>query len=448
MLFALQKIVKLENILPLTSRCNLRCIFCSNTQNPRGVKVFSLPPLPLPLARRLLPFLNPRRKIVIGEAASRITEGEPLTHPDFWKVLEMIRNLYPETPLQITTNGTLLDREAVQRLKNFLPLEVNLSLNSAAPAGRWLLMGDRGERALLAAELLGRAGVTYHGSIVALPHLVGWEDLRSSCRFLEASGAATIRLFLPGFTKLAPPPLRFPPEAMYRELEIFWREERASLGVPLLLEPSFVSGAEANFLAELAGVIPGSPAARAGLRKGDIVKTVHGRGVRSRVDAFQLIQATRRPVLEIERGGLLAALSFRKRKDTGGGVVMAWDLDWRVVEKVRRVIRSCRGRRVLVLTSEWGYPWLKKVLPEWEKTGAEVHLVAVPNRFFGGSIACAGLLTTVDFRRALRTAICVAGRDFDLVLLPAAAFDFRGRDLLGKHYSLLRYQTGAAVELV
>jgi len=127
---------------------------------------------------------------------------------------------------------------------------------------------------------------------------------------------------------------------------------------------------------------------------------------------------------------------------------MAWDLDWEVVKQVARVIQFHRARWVLVLTSVWGFPWLEKVLPEWKKTGAEVHLSAVPNRFYGGSIASAGLLTTFDFQRGLKAAIFVAGHDFDLVLLPARAFDFRGRDLLGRHYSCLKYYTKGIVKLV
>jgi len=56
--------------------------------------------------------------------------------------------------------------------------------------------------------------------------------------------------------------------------------------------------------AEVSGVIPGSPAARAGLTRGDVIKTVRGRPVHARVEAFRLLQAARCPALEIERRGL------------------------------------------------------------------------------------------------------------------------------------------------
>ena len=38
--------VSRDNILPLTSSCNLHCLFCSNRQNPPGVQTFSFAPLP------------------------------------------------------------------------------------------------------------------------------------------------------------------------------------------------------------------------------------------------------------------------------------------------------------------------------------------------------------------------------------------------------------------
>lgn len=442
----LRQSVHYENILPLTSTCNLRCLFCSNAQNPRGVEVFSLPPVPLSLVRRLIPLLNPHRKIIIGEAASRIIEGEPLTHPDFWKILDMVRKCYPSTPLQITTNGKLLSRERIRRLAELQPLEVNLSLNSATPSGRRILMGDdRIENVLDASSCMAELEVPYHGSIVACPHLVGWEDLRRSCRFLRDHGAGTVRLFLPGFTKYAPGFLRFPPEEMYRRLQEFVQEEAALSGTPLILEPAPAGMGTELFRAEVEGVIPGSPAAGAGVKKGDVIKRVHGKSVRSRVEAFRLLQRSRCPVLDIEGRG---TISFRKGKGTPPGIVMNYDIDSDLVKRSAEVIRSHRAGNVLVLTSVWGRPRLEGVLPEWCRSGARVQICAVSSLLFGGSIASAGLLTLSDFRRTLRRVIEAEGDVFDLVLLPGVAFDRRGRDLVGRPWWELRHFTKGKVEII
>ena len=81
-----------------------------------------------------------------------------------------------------------------------------------------------------------------------------------------------------------------------------------------------------------------------------------------------------------------------------------------------------------------------------------MRLEAVPNRFFGGSIAAAGLLTTLDFAAAIKNIRSRApfgrGQDYDLLLLPGIAFDSRGRDLLGRRYSHLRALTKAAIRIV
>jgi hypothetical protein len=127
---------------------------------------------------------------------------------------------------------------------------------------------------------------------------------------------------------------------------------------------------------------------------------------------------------------------------------MNYDLDREMVGRVAGVIRHHRAKRVLVLTSAWGLPWLQLVLPEWERACGGIHLEAVPNRFFGGSIAAAGLLTTLDFAVAIKNTRNRAGQDYDLLLLPGVAFDSRGRDLLGRPYTHLGVLTKAIVRIV
>ncbi len=433
------RVVREGNILPLTSRCNLSCIFCSNGQNPRNLEVFFLPPLPVRLVRCLASFLDANRKIVIGEAASRFSEGEPFTHPGIWEILGFLRRRFPSTLIQITTNGSCLGLEDVRRLAELGPLELNLSLNSATPAGRRLLMGDaRPERVLRLAPSFSRLGIKYHGSIVALPHLVGWEDLAATCSFLAGEGAATIRIFLPGYTKHAPSFLHFPPAEMYRRLEEFADEQKTRLGVPVLLEPFLAPPGPGKFRAEVAGVLPGSPAARAGLIAGDVLLEVDGRKVRSRVDAFKALREAASPRVLFLRRGRLESAVLPKPAGASPGVVLNHDFDWDLGDAFASLVLGKRARRVLVLTSLWGYPWLLAALPMLAAAaGAEVVLHPVRSRFFGGSISSAGLLTVSDFAAALREARALFGGAFDLVALPGIAFDARGRDLTGRCYRLL-----------
>ena len=54
------------NVVTLTSRCNLSCIFCSHRQNPPGVETHTVLSLPLDEVALQIELLSPRRKIVIG----------------------------------------------------------------------------------------------------------------------------------------------------------------------------------------------------------------------------------------------------------------------------------------------------------------------------------------------------------------------------------------------
>ncbi|MCL2767049.1 MAG: radical SAM protein, partial [Peptococcaceae bacterium] len=96
------------NILPLTSACNMKCLFCSHSQNPADLLVYHIPPRDLRDIKETISYMNPACPVIIGESVTRIIEGEPFTHPDIDGVLELIRDYFAETPIRITTNGSLL----------------------------------------------------------------------------------------------------------------------------------------------------------------------------------------------------------------------------------------------------------------------------------------------------------------------------------------------------
>lgn len=428
------------NILPLTSRCNLRCLFCSHRQNPPGVETWFLPPLKLDEVDTLLDFLDGERKIVIGESATRLIEGEPMTHPEFLEILTRVRRRFPSTPMEITTNGTFLTAKVAGVMAQLGPLEINLSLNSASPIGRRKLMGDKEAITAIAAPLVLReAGIPYHGSLVAMPWITGWQDFRKTILYLARSGARTIRIFLPGYTRLNQPEMQVPPyfrEQMERELEYL----RGQTEVPLLLEPP-----EPKDLSPVVeGVIPASPAHRAGLKRGDVILEVDGRQPRSRVEAHRMVsrEGNRRIVVFKKQGQMAIALNLKVPKD-GSGLTFTWDLDPDVLDILNEKQRRHRAGHILVMTSELAYEAVKggiSLLPgEWE-------IVKVKNIFFGGNIACAGLLTTEDYIAAWLQWSAVNFRPLDLIILPGISFDFFGNDLTGRHYSVLETVAGVPVE--
>lgn len=199
------------NILPITSRCDAACVFCSHRQNPPQVETVSFGPRSLAEAERTMSFLDGAQPIFIGESATRIVEGEPLTHPELREILLRLRQRFPRTLISLTTNGIRLDGEMACLFRDLGRVEVNLSLNSASPLHWQTLMGRSKcpEASRQAAVWLREYAIPFHGSLVAMPHVVGWEDIGAAIRFLDQQRARTIRVFLPGYSHLAQEDLRF-----------------------------------------------------------------------------------------------------------------------------------------------------------------------------------------------------------------------------------------------
>lgn len=413
--------VQTSNILPITSVCNVRCEFCSHRQNPKGINAVKVPPLSLEIIENLLQFLDKDRKIVIGESASLIMEGEPFTHPQFFSVLGLIRKKFPQTLIQLTTNGSYLDYSTVVKLKEYEPLEINLSLNAGSEEMRKKLMHDRDPRvACKSPEIMGKVGLSYHGSIVAMPHITGWDELFETVKTLSQNGAQTIRVFKPGFTKLAPPQLKIADE-VYKLLEekiARWREEMG----PITLEPPLVT----DLIAEINGVISESPAERAGLKPGDIILKINGQKPFSRVQAFSLLKEKGKHELLIERDGRIFTV-FLDVVNNRSGLVFDYDISLLEVNNIFETLDRYRPERPLLLASKLGYPILKTALEE--NKGLAIFPVA--NNFFGGNIGCVGLLVLEDFYQAYVNYIKKNSQP-DLLILPSIAFDPWERDLTGR----------------
>ena len=444
------------NILPLTSTCNMNCLFCSHKQNPADLLVYHIPPRDLRDIKETISYMNPACPVIIGESVTRIIEGEPFTHPDIDGILELIRDGFAETPIRITTNGSLLDEKRVAKLAALSRVELNLSLNSATLEGRRLLMGDaQAQRSVRSPLLLAEYGLAFHGSVVAMPHLVGWQDIRCTVKYLADAGAVTVRVFLPGFTKFSPNNLRFGPELL-TELDSFLENLRQETDTPLLCEPPIIG----ELTPVVIGVISASPAANAGVNRGDVVVAVDGAAVATRVEAFETVFRSASPLLDLKRGNKRLQVRLSKNSNVSSGLVMEYDLHPRLCLEIGQMVRSRRANNTLLLTGVLAAPVLEMALDRFYRVRDEglggsngdrdgIKVLAVPNRYFGGSIQAAGLLTVADFSEALQeyceTEACSLP---DLVLLPGLAFDNRGRDLTGRFYMELGEMYGVDVEIV
>lgn len=428
-----------NNILPITSTCNVGCIFCSHRQNPPGIESYGIPPVTLDDVVEMLMFVDRKRPLVIGESVTRIMEGEPFTHPRIRELLAAIRKELPATEIRITTNGTMLSPETVEFIASLGNVAILLSLNSSCPEKRkWLMNDPRAGAAVEAPRWLSHFGVEYHGSIVAMPHVTGWDDLASTIRWFDHWGARTVRVFMPGHTRYAAEKYKVPSELRGGLLK-FWDDIKAGVTVPVTFEPPHLTDLQAR----VAGVMAGSPAAAAGLKKDDIILAVNKSKVSSRVDAFQKVFKYKNPFVEVFRGNNILYSELKKEPEETSGLVMDYDVDPEVIRLIGRAVNRRRAKKAVVLTSELAFPVMKigleKLLP-----GENILPLAVKNNFFGGSIGCAGLLVVEDLAGS------IAGRvdQADLFILPGIAFDHRGRDLTGRSYQELSQSFAKAIELV
>lgn len=418
------------NILPLTSACNVQCVFCSHKQNPEDIHVFSIPPRSIEEIEETLDFMTPDKKIVIGESVTKINEGEPFTHPKVKKILSLIRQRFPKTVVQITTNGTLLDEELVAFLAALGNVEINLSLNSYCPENRVVLMKDkRAQQAVESAKLLMSYDIPFHGSVVAMPFVTGWEDLKATIRYLDANLARTIRVFLPGYTKLATKELVFR-EELWQQIANVLDEMRKEIKTPITCEPQKILTLDAI----VEGVIHRS-SAYGQLRAGDVIVKVNETKVFSRVDAFRRLFEEENPLLEIKRNGYQVQVNLHKAANSAPGLVMSYDMDIETTEDIVKEIIKKKAQKTLVLTSKLAYETMKLSLAKFMQgqriDDIDVEVGEVKNQFFGGNIMAAGLLVVEDFINFLSFKNL---EGVDLVLLPAISFDHKGRDLTGRSY--------------
>lgn len=423
--------VQQYNILPLTSRCNVKCVFCSHKQNPPGVEVIEIPPRTMEEIHRAMAFLNPEKKVVIGESATRIIEGEPFTHPNWKEVLGEIRKQFPSTPIAITTNGRLLSQDTVEFLSQMQSLELNVSLNSASEKGRLTLMRDnKAETSIAGLKLLKLWGIKFHGSIVAMPHLIGWDDLYETSVFLDQCGAQTIRVFMPGFSKFAPEFLTFNHKDLHQRLADFITSLSDQISSPVLLEPPI----NQNLLAVVEGVIPGSLAQGLGIQKNDVIRSVNGAIPRCRVEAWELMHRLGPVKVLVERESRNLTFTWENGLNTKSGIVMNYDFDPERMEELASLAIKYRGENVLILASDLAVDIVRQVIQSIPN--CDFYVYPVKNRFFGGSIGAAGLLTVDDFFRSYAAFIKDNPKP-TLVLVPKEAFDYWGKDLTGQaHWEL------------
>ncbi|MGP3778373.1 DUF512 domain-containing protein [Halanaerobium saccharolyticum] len=437
------KTVKEDNILPITSICKLNCIFCSHKNNPSEIETYSFGHLELDLIKTMIEFLDPELPVFIGESASKIIEGEPFVHPEIYQILEYLRQRWPGIEIKITTSASFIKPEKIDLLKKLEPLELNISLNAPAPEERVFLMNDSQPKNVFKfIPALKQRQLKFSASIVSMHHLLGFDYLKRTFDYLEEYPPLTLRVFMAGFSHFADSEITAD-AAEYQKLDQFIKKIKNNYSYPIIIEPQLLN----NFKAQINEIIKNSPAAKADLRAGDIITKVDQKAVKSRVDAFYQIKKARNPAVEIQRADENKKIIIKKKKNEVSGLIMSYDLSRDLKNTLEaHAAESLKNKNeiTVIMASEAGYDLLADLLKDYLVNSDRLKLLKVKNKFFGGSIIAAGLLTNYDLERSLET---INGK-ITKIVLPEIIYDYYGNDLTGGHYTILEEKFGAELVLI
>jgi len=118
---ALQLAQPLTVQLELTYACNWRCVFCYNPRHFDRTRLSG---------DEWIAVLDELR--ALGTLTIALTGGEPLAHPEFFRIAEAARER--AFALRIFTNASLIDDEAADRIAALPPLAVEVSIHGATPS--------------------------------------------------------------------------------------------------------------------------------------------------------------------------------------------------------------------------------------------------------------------------------------------------------------------------
>jgi SynChlorMet cassette radical SAM/SPASM protein ScmF len=131
----------------------------------------------------------------LGLSHVKLTGGEPLLHPDFLKMVDLLKQY--NLGLSIETNGTLLNNKIAQYLKEKSTLNfIAVSIDGATPESHDAFRGVRGsfEKACQAVRHLAQVG--FHPQIIMSIHAGNLDEAEDIVHLGEELGAGSVKLGL------------------------------------------------------------------------------------------------------------------------------------------------------------------------------------------------------------------------------------------------------------
>lgn len=457
------------------ARCDADCVFCYNRGNPPCLALKA----PTRSAAEETEEMQTRLTYFSPEAGLALFPSlgstyEVLAHPGIFSVLRQLRKK-TEAVFRIATHGGLLTRERIRRLSRLQPVYLYLSLISASPARRRRLVRDRNpQTAIRALPLLRDAGIPYATVIVPWPVDSVAEmlaDLAGTVAYADEHDSHLIQVNLPGYSRYFSEDKLYDRDEVWSAVVATVRELREETTAPIVVMPAVF---EENTCEErrnrpvIVGLVKNSPAARAGLGRGDEILEVGGLAVQSRPQARALLAAlhearTQPTGVVVRRGGQRLDLTMDPRDSSYpysesvdrhlGIVMMGTGFRPSYVEKLREMVDCYQAKRVLFLSSELVRPSFEQALAEsplFASGRPEIDIQVPRNRFFGGDICMGDLLVVQDFIDCIREHLANGGKRPDLIVIPSSPFNLGAwkRDLTGRVYLEIEREVGIPVELL
>jgi len=444
-------ILRGRNLLVLTTKCNLNCVFCSRKFNPFTSKFVHRKYSDI---KAQLDLFRPDQMISINNSVSRLTDGEPFSHPRIWDILKHIRVKFPfsytspfEGRIKITTNGTYLTKENLRKLSLLKGVSMIHSINSTNLED-WMRIhratNDMGKTSIEIPKIIKKYGIEYVASVVALPNILGWEAVKSTLEDLDSCGVELARVFLPTYTKYTSEKEQEPLNCDESKFEQVMNKLQKELKMHLLIYPSKFEDVDPK----LRGYED------VGIQPTDEILSINNKKVFCRKQAVNFLYENRRSFVvklrtkEGEEKKLhIISRMLNSKPYTRCSINDDIDFDIMTIEKITK-----NHKRILVMPSEAGEEIVKASFQKSQTWSnflgqKDFYYKVVYNDFYGGNVRCAGLLMSSDYKKYLEEFI---DKNFklDLVLISKSSFDLSGRDLLKNSIYDMGKDLGVNIALV
>jgi hypothetical protein len=359
----------------------------------------------------------------------------------------------------------------VARLAALKPLIFKLSLNVADAALNRELMGTgkRTEIAIEAPRMLRKYRIPFMGSIVAWP-TIPLAAIEDTVRYLAECDAYAIRIRLPLAHRWLKHQLDVDFDAHWQEVAEFARGLRHQFEVPVFVEPPiyWVN----PVMPEIDGVVKNSPAQRAGLRAGDLVRAIDGEEIRTRIHSEAVLDrlhlAGERSVrIVVEREGRQVEARLEEAppgadaypynadyfyRGENYGIFHVEDFRLHHIQEIFDLIARYDARNVLLFSSTVVAPiftTLVTAIPEFatQLERVTLHLETVAENAFGGNYGVMDSRVVEDYATVIRR-VLRDGDELDLILIPDAFGSPWGTDVFGQSCMDLSMEFGIPVERV